>query len=212
MNEHLLRFDKDKIYTFIDCETENLCLNSFHNLPWQIAMLKVRGEEVLDTKNYYIKWDRELHVSKEAARITRFSPKTHREKAISYEEAFPTIKDWLESSDYIVGHNLLGFDIYLIRDFYKKMNEDYKPLMPKILDTLAIARGLKSGELYKNNRSFLEYQYNMINYIRKGMKTSLSALGKDNDIEHDYANLHDALVDLELNLKVWNFLKWRVEI
>ena len=45
MNEHLLRFNKDKVYTFIDCETENLCLNSFHNLPWQIGMIKVKGEE-----------------------------------------------------------------------------------------------------------------------------------------------------------------------
>ena len=212
MNEHLLRFDNDKTYTFIDCETENLCLNSFHNLPWQIAMIKVKGEQVIDTKNYYVGWDRELHVSKEAARITRFSTKTHREKSVPFDKMFPTMKDWLESSDYIVGHNLLGFDIYLIRDFYKKMGEDYKPLMPKILDTLAIARGLKSGELYKNNKSFLEYQYKMINYIRKGMKTSLSALGKENEIEHDYANLHDALVDLELNIKVWNYLKWKVEI
>ena len=65
MNEHLLRFNKDKTYTFIDCETENLCLNSFHNLPWQIAMLKVRGEKVIDTKNYYVSWDRELHVISE---------------------------------------------------------------------------------------------------------------------------------------------------
>ena len=58
----------------------------------------------------------------------------------------------------------------------------------------------------------MEYQYKMINYIRKGMKTSLSALGKENEIEHDYANLHDALVDMELNIKVWNYLKWKVEI
>ena len=70
----------------------------------------------------------------------------------------------------------------------------------------SLARGLKSGELFKSDKDFLEYQYKMINYIRKGMKTSLSALGKENDIDHDYDNLHDALVDLELNIKVWNFL------
>ena len=44
------------------------------------------------------------------------------------------------------------------------------------------------------------------------MRTSLSALGKENEIDHDYDSLHDALVDLELNLKVWNYLKWKVEI
>ena len=212
MKSELVKFDSDTVYTFIDCETLNLCLNGFHNLPWQIAMIKVKGEEVIDTKNYYVKWDRDLHVSKEAARITRFSTKAHKERAVSYDQIFPTMDDWLSSSDYIVGHNVLGFDIYLIRDFYKKMGEDYKPLVDKVIDTLALARGLKSGELYKSDKDFLEYQYKMINYIRKGMKTSLSALGKENDIDHDYDNLHDALVDLELNIKVWNFLKWKVEV
>ena len=45
MDEHLLRFDKEKTLVFIDCETLNLCLNSCHNLPWQISMLKVKGDE-----------------------------------------------------------------------------------------------------------------------------------------------------------------------
>jgi len=40
MDEDFLRFDKEKEYVFIDCETLNLCLNSCHNLPWQIAMIK----------------------------------------------------------------------------------------------------------------------------------------------------------------------------
>ena len=46
MDEHLLRFDKDKNYTFIDCETENLCLNDFHNLPWQIGMIKIKIDDI----------------------------------------------------------------------------------------------------------------------------------------------------------------------
>ena len=170
MNEHFLRYDKEKTHVFIDCETENLCLNSFHNLPWQIAMLKVKGEEVLDSKNYYVKWDRPLHVSKEAARITRFSNKTHKEKGVPYDEMFPTLKEWLSEADHIIGHNLLGFDIYLIKDFYLKMGEDYKPLMNKVIDTLSIARGIKIGEGYQPEENLLEYQYKMINVIRKGMK------------------------------------------
>ena len=30
------------------------------------------------------------------------------------------MKDWLEDTDYIVGHNILGFDAYLISEFYKR--------------------------------------------------------------------------------------------
>ena len=33
------------------------------------------------------------------------------------------------------------------------------------------------------------------------------SLGKEFRIDHDYENLHNALVDLKLNIKVWNELK-----
>ena len=50
MDEHLLRYNKDKTLVFIDCETFNLCLNFCHNIPWQIAMLKVKGDKKIDQK------------------------------------------------------------------------------------------------------------------------------------------------------------------
>ena len=212
MDEHLLRFDKDKTYVLIDCETENLCLNSMHNLPWQIAMIKTKGEKILDTKDYYVKWDRPINVSKEAARITKFNQKKYDSSSVMYDEIFPTVFDWLEGCDHVLGHNLLGFDIYLIKDYYLKMGKPYHALMNKIIDTLAVARGIKSGTPYKPDVDFLEYQYRMINFRQKGVKTNLAQLGKDYSIDHDYDKLHDALVDLELNLKVWNKLKWNIEI
>ena len=80
----------------------------------------------------------------------------------------------------------------------------------KMVDTLSIARGYKFGIDYNPNDSFLEYQYKMIHKRKKGVKTSLSALGKEFNIEHAYSRLHDALVDLELNIKVWNKLKTKL--
>ena len=61
-----------------------------------------------------------------------------------------------------------------------------------------------------------------VDIIHKGLKRE-GALGycdwigetrqpREFDIEHDYGKLHNALVDLELNLKVWNKLKWNVEV
>ena len=119
MNEVLLRYDKEKVYTFIDCETLNLCLNFSHNLPWQISMLKVKGDDTIDSKNFYIKWKTDLKISKEAARITKYSEAKVQKLGLSPEEVFPTIDDWLQNCDHIVGHNVLGFDIYLIKGFYK---------------------------------------------------------------------------------------------
>ena len=196
MDGHLLRFDKKKTYCFLDCETENLCLSREHNLPWQIGMIKVKGDKMIDSKDFYVGWERELHVSKEAARITRFSPTKYKEKALPAEEVFPTIKDWLENCDHIIGHNFLGFDLYLIKGYYEFMGEDYTPLTEKIIDTMCVARAIKLGLRLRSNESLLAWQYKTLGVRKKGMRSSLTALGKEYKIDHDYGHLHDAIVDL----------------
>ena len=212
MDEHLLRFDKKKLYVLIDCETENLCLHPSQNLPWQVGMIKAVGDKKIDEKDLLVKWDRPLSVSREAARITRFSPLKYKKESIDIKELFPTIKDWLDSADYIIGHNILGFDIYLIKHMYEAMGESYLPLMPKIIDTNCIARGVKIGPRFDSESSFLTWQYKMLHTRKRGVRTNLAYLGKEFKIDHDYENLHDAVNDLELNLKVWNKLKWQVEL
>lgn len=212
MKKKLLRFEKDKTIVFIDCETFNLCLNFAHNLPWQISMLKVQGDHIQSSKDFYIKWDTHLKIGKEAARITRYSDKKMERLGIAPEEAYPTIKDWLDNADYIIGHNILGFDLYLIKGLYEYMGHDYTPLVEKMIDTNCIARGIKSGMDYAPEDDFLEYQYKMVNKRIKGVRTSLTALGKEYELEHDYDKLHNALVDLELNLKLWNKLKWQIDL
>lgn len=212
MDEHLLRFDKKKEYVFIDCETLNLCLHYCHNLPWQIAMIKAKGDKKFAEKDFYIKWDTDLKISADAARITRFDPRVIEKHGVPPEEIFPTMEDWLDNADYIVGHNILGFDIYLIKEYYKMMGKSADHLYEKVIDTHSVAKGWKLSLPYKQETSFLEYQYMAAHIRKKGIKTSLSALGKEFDIDHDYGKLHNALIDLELNLKVWNKLKWNVEV
>ena len=211
MDNHLLRF-QEKQFLFYDFETFNLNLHDSFNLPWQIGMIKVKGNKKIADKNIDISWERELNVGKEAARITRFSPSKYKKLAVPYDEIFPTIKDWLDNADYIIGHNILGFDIYLIKDYYQFMGEDYNHLLPKLIDTNCIARGSKIDLPYKRDEQFLTYQYKMLHTRKKGVRTSLLALGKEYDLEFDPDNLHDALNDLELNIKVWNKIKWHIDI
>ena len=85
-------------------------------------------------------------------------------------------------------------------------------MLEKIIDTNCIARGIKSGEPHPSHENFTEYQYRIMNKVMRGIKTNLAALGKEYNIDHDYDKLHNALVDLELNVKVWNKLKWQVEV
>lgn len=213
MDEHLLRFNKNKTLVFIDCETFNLCLNYCHNRPWQIAMLKCQGDRIIDSKNVFIKWKTDLKVSKDAARITRYDPKNIEKHGISPESFFPTLKSWLEESDYIVGHNILGFDLYILSEYYKFMNLKPYDFLSKSLDTNLLYKGIKiSNSFDPKKESLPEYMYKLYHTRYKNVKTNLTAAGKDLDIEHDYNSLHDAISDLELNFKVWNKIKYMVNI
>jgi DNA polymerase III epsilon subunit-like protein len=212
MMENLLRFDSEKIYTFIDFETENLCLNFANNRPWQCGMIKVKGQEVIDSADIYIKWDKPINVSKEAAVMTRFDPYKYAKIAIHSSEAFKIIKEWLENCDYIGGHNVLNFDIYLIKEFYQLYNTKWQHLVEKVIDTNCLAKGLKYNIPYSKDLKLIEYQYKIVNERRKGIKTNLTSLGKEYNIDHDYSTLHDALNDLHLNIKIWNKLKFQIAI
>ena len=92
------------------------------------------------------------------------------------------------------------------------MQSNWKGLMNKIIDTNAVARGIKYNSIYTPKDDLLEYQYKIMNTRKKNVKSSLTFLGKENGIEHDYESLHDAINDLDLNLKVWNKLKWQIEV
>ena len=212
MDEHLLRFRKDKKLVFIDCETYNLCLNFCHNVTWQVSMLETDGTKKTDERDYYIKWDTDFKISDDAKRITRYDDNFVQENGKTIEQTVPTIQKWLDKADYVVGHNILGFDIYLIKELYKLHGKDYRPLVPKVIDTNCIARGIKMEIPYRAGEDFTEYQYRIYNTRRKGIRSNLTALGKEFGIDHDYANLHNALVDLDLNLKVWNKLKYSLEL
>jgi len=220
MDNHLIRFQKKK-FLFMDFETFNVCLSDKFNLPWQVATILVETVEdskgrlknrELGRQDLYLKWDTDLKISKEAKRITKYSDSKFNKLCIPEEEAFQTIYDLVEKCDYLVGHNFLGFDIYLLRNWYRKHGKNYDSLPHKTLDTFAMAKSVALGYGYKNNEcSLLDFQMKMISIRKKGIRTSLGAVGKSNNIDHNYANLHDALVDLELNVKVWDKLKFQID-
>lgn len=215
MDGNLLRYNQNVTYAFIDLETFNLALHFFHNRPWQVGIIKVQGEKIVDAKDVRLKWPDAPHlaIGKEAAVITKFDQREHDRLAILPEEGFKKFWHILEECDHIVMHNGLKFDLYLLKGYAEMMGVPWKWMMPKILDTKAIAQGIKMGIPYNvKDGAFLEYQYRMANIIVKGIKTSLKTLGPEYNIQHDYLNLHDAICDLELNLKIWNKLKYQIEI
>jgi hypothetical protein len=212
MFEDFLRFDKKSRFLFVDFETENLCLNKCYNKPWQMAILAADGSEVAYTKDVWIKWP-DLNFSKDAlAMAYSFNKKKMEDEGVSGKEALKTIKEELNKADYLVGHNILGFDIYILKILFDKEGEKM-PELPTIIDTLPIARGVLNNITFSGDREDLAfYQYKLLNKRIRGSKTKLSDLAKHYDISYDESRLHDGIYDLELNLKVWNKLKFEINV
>ena len=220
MDEHLIWFHKKK-FLFLDFETFNLALHDSVNLPWQVATILIEtkenengrlGNNETSRHDLHLKWNTDLKIGKGARQITGYTETAFRQKCIPEEEGFQTIYKQVEECDYLVGHNVLGFDIFLLRNWYRKHGKEYSHLPYKVIDTLSIARSINLEYSYKGNEmSLLDFQMKMLSIRKKGMRTSLGALGKANGIEHNYDKLHDALIDLELNLKVWDKLKYQID-
>ena len=174
-------------------------------------MIKSRGGKKTAEKNFLIKWDTDLKISKEAAFITRYDQRNVDDNGVPPEEAFPTMEDWLENADFIVGHNIIGFDIHLIKEYYNYMGKSCLHLLPKFIDTNCIAKGAIMGLEYDPKESFIEYQFRMYHIRKRGVKTNLKQLLKDYEIPFEENRLHEAIYDLERNLDIWNKLKYYIE-
>ena len=213
MNENLLRFKKNQKFLVFDYETCNLNLSSYENKPWQIGFIICQGSKVLKKFDLLISWD-ELNVSAEAARITNFSKERYDKGKKNPLKCLDCLEKYLYDDDFlIVGHNVLGFDVY-IHDIHRKLcgkKTDYS-YIDRVLDTKCIGRAIKNDSYYNPDSSLISWQYKLLNYRKKGVKTNLKQLCKDYSIEFDNLKLHDALYDVEKTFEVLQKLIWQVEI
>jgi DNA polymerase III epsilon subunit-like protein len=217
MDRHLLRFDKTSTFAFVDLETYNLCLNFIANKPWQVGLMLVKGEDSFETHDILVKWPNPpIFNPIMVTQIFQCSVPTLLNRIDSEgktpDEVFEKLYPILDKADYIVGHNILGFDLYLIKEWCKIKGKPWRHWLKKAIDTNSLIKGVKLNIPLKPTDDRIEYQYKMYHRIQKGLKSRLGMVGKEFGIEHDYLKLHDAIVDLDLNRKVWNRLKYQVEI
>lgn len=213
MFENLIRFRKDLKLVLVDFETQNLCLNEFHNLPWQVALLETNSQKIINSYDAYIKWNPLLRISADAARITGYRQSVVEERGQDPLLVAQKVYDSLKSADYIVGHNVLGFDYYVANSFFRKVGLGSYHFIDKLIDTNCLIRGLKTGYLFKPGLdNLVEYQYKMFHHRVKGVKTSLGVVAKEYGIVIDETRLHDATYDLQLNFEVFKKVIFQVEI
>ena len=210
MNESLLRFNKKQRYVVFDTETEGL--NLVTSRPWQVAWMVVEGDKIIEKNDLFIEWP-DLQVSEGAAKVTGFTEKEYNKKCEPPKQVWEKFSQDLYNPDHlIVGQNLLGFDVYMVNIWRRLMNlgTDYS-FIPRILDTKALATAI-AKEMPVVKDDFIGWQYRLLNYRERGLKTSQATLLKKYNIDHDPKRLHDALYDIEMNFKVFRKQLFDLEI
>ena len=198
-------------YCLFDQETSNLNLLTY-NMPWEISFLIVEDNKIVKEYQAYIKWDN-FRISDGAREKTRFNDELYKEKAIDPQTPLEEFEKYLYDSKYfILGANILGFDVY-IHNIWRKLlgkKTDYS-YINRCIDTNCLAKALKLGifDLPNAFSDLLAFQYRMQAKKVKGLKTNLEALGKEFGIQYDYNSLHQALSDVNLNKSVFDELKKR---
>ena len=205
MKETLLRFNKNQRYVVFDTETEGL--NLVKSRPWQVAWLVAQGDKIISRNDRFIHWPN-INVSEGAARITGFSKKEYDKKGRPPNQVWEEFsKDLLDENTIIVGQNLLGFDVYMVdvwrklmgHSFDKPLNQDY---VSRIIDTKSLATAIAKNIPFTSG-DFINWQYRLLHYRERGLKTSQGFLLKHYNIDHDPKRLHDALYDVEMNFKIF---------
>lgn len=210
--ENLLRDNKEKLFCWVDMETENVALHESINKPWQIGLALYRNNKIEKEIDLYVRWPEGLRVSAQAAKITHFDPSKIERLGKSPKEVLEIVDEHLKKADIIAGHNIFGFESYILPILYRKVKRKSFNIVPKALDTFSIAKAIKLEVPCKINENFAAWQYRLYHRIEKGLKCSLGALANEFQIPHDKEKLHSAIEDVKVNIAVWDKLKYLINI
>ncbi len=207
MFEDLLRHKFDNLFfACLDFETEGLSL--YHARPWSVAWNLYKGQQLLESHSYFLKWS-DLKVSADAARVTGFNPQLVDKEGKDPREILSLFEKYLYNPEiHLVGANLLGYDVYVHNTWRRSLglNGDYS-YISRVYDTVALSRGLKMN--LKPEKG-IGWQYKLINTKFKGV--SNSAMAKHFNIKVDELKLHGADYDVILSWEVFKNLVWKMEI
>lgn len=213
IGDSLLRFQKKQKYFVIDTETEGL--NLAQSRPWQVSAAAYEGERLIEEIDMF-PWFPDLNVSKQAALVTGFNWESYKRKAAPPVEVCAKIDPYLEDPEYlIIYHNGTGFDS-MIRAILRRaagLKVDYSWLI-RAIDTNCLAKAMKKGIMPDRSspEAFRSWQFKMSGFIQRGLKTNLTAMGKELGIDFDYSTLHIGANDVKLNKLVFDKMLWMIEI
>lgn len=201
MHDNLLRFNRKQKYLVFDFETESLALALTR--PWQLSWLVYENGKIIQNEDHLLYW-KNLNMSADAARITRFNYNHWKEHAEDPLTVLNKFEKYLYDPDFLVlGANLFGFDIYVHNTMRKSLGlkSDFSYL-DRVLDVQCIQKGIYLGlKSVPENRT--AWQYQMYHYVKRGVKTSVKHLCGLYDIPYDENKAHDSKYDNGLCLEIF---------
>lgn len=193
-----------------DFETEGL--SPLYTRPWQLGFCVYEKNKEIFSYSAYLKWPN-LKVSPGAARATGYDPVKVEKEGKDPREVLDILWQYMYDDSYVVaGHNVLGYDVQINNVSRRELG--LKPdfsFVPRILDSNAIARGIKLGMLPKKDEDFIAWQYKMLNVRAKGVRTNIKSLCEEFNIEFDEFRLHEALYDVQKNHSIFLELDKRLK-
>jgi DNA polymerase III epsilon subunit-like protein len=210
MTDELLRFKRKQNYIVFDTETEGL--NLVYSRPWQCSWIVCKGFDIVSQHDHFVLWD-DLRVSPDAARITGFNERLYLKQAQPPREVFDNFCKYLyDPSFLIIGQNILGFDVYMINVWRKLMGlkSDYS-FLERVIDTKSLSTAIFKDILPERD-NFLSWQYKMLNFRERGLKTSQGFMLKHYGIPHDPKMLHNSLYDVEMTFEIFKKQIYNIEI
>lgn len=213
IGSEMLRYDKQQKYLIADYEAESL--NLYYARPWQCAWMICTLNEVLEKHDHY-PFFADLEVSRVAAQVTKFNLQEYKERAEDARGVLDKFESYLFDPQYIIiFHNGLQYDTMVHQTFRRQFGlpRDYS-YQSRFIDTNAIAKAFKKNVKppQYGTIDFLAFQFRLAGLFQTGLKSSLTNLGKEFEIEYDYDNLHRGINDIGLNYLVWKELVNKIEI
>ena len=211
MTNTLLRFKKHLKYIVCDFETEGLNLR--YSRPWQLGFVVVEAGKITKEYDLFLDIDN-LNMSEGAIKTTGFNKKVYDSKKQDKSKVLDTFESYVYNPDYLlVGHNILNYDVYIHNnlrlDCGKKSDFSY---VNRVIDTNCLAKAYKLGIKNADLNNLTSWQYKLVSYRKKNMKTNQKAMLIDFKIDFDEKMLHDAMYDVRMTNEMFKKLIWNVEV
>ncbi len=213
LGENLLKYNlNDKKFVVFDFEVVE-GLNLFYSRPHQLSWTVYKGKSPQEVYNFYLKWETPFRISKDAARITRFSQDKIDKEGVSPIKAFDIFSQFVYNPDfYLVGSNTLNYDVMIFANSCKRIGirNDYE-FLKRCYDVNALFKAWKLNRKI-DNKNLLSFQLSCNNFVRKGLKSNVGYMAKEFGFEVDETRAHEAEYDTQKEVEIFFELIKKIDL